>query len=30
MAAALPYIDNFVEGHSIEAMEHLTRVISAD
>lgn len=30
MAAALPYIDNFVEGHSIEAMERLTRVISAD
>ncbi|MEI7972417.1 MAG: VWA domain-containing protein, partial [Actinomycetota bacterium] len=30
MAAALPYIDEFVEGHSLDAMEHLTRVISAD
>ena len=30
MAAALPYIDEFVEGHSLEAMERLTRVISAD
>ncbi len=28
MAAALPYVDNFVEGHSIEAMEELARVIS--
>ena len=27
MAAALPYVDNFVEGHSIVAMEELTRVI---
>ena len=30
MAAALPYLDDFVEGHSIEALEHLTRVISRD
>jgi uncharacterized protein with von Willebrand factor type A (vWA) domain len=30
MAAALPYVDDFVEGHSIEALEHLTRVISRD
>ncbi len=28
MAAALPYVDDFVEGHSIDAMEELARVIS--
>ena len=28
MAAAMPSIDAFVEGHSIDAMEELTRVIS--
>lgn len=28
MAAALPYVDEFVEGHSLEALEHLTRVIN--
>lgn len=28
MAAALPYVDHFVEGHSIAAMEELARVIS--
>ena len=28
MAAALPYVDEFVEGHSLSALEHLTRVIS--
>jgi uncharacterized protein with von Willebrand factor type A (vWA) domain len=28
MAAALPYVDEFVEGHSIDALEHLTRVIN--
>ena len=28
MAAALPHIDAFVEGHSVEAMEELARVIS--
>ena len=27
MAAALPYVDHFVEGHSVAAMEELTRVI---
>jgi uncharacterized protein with von Willebrand factor type A (vWA) domain len=27
MAAALPHVDHFVEGHSVEAMEELTRVI---
>ncbi len=29
MAAALPHVDAFVEGHSIDAMEELARVISA-
>lgn len=28
MAAAMPFIDEFVEGHSINAMEDLARVIS--
>ena len=30
MAAALPYVDHFVEGHSVAAMEELARVISGD
>jgi uncharacterized protein with von Willebrand factor type A (vWA) domain len=30
MAAALPHIDEFVEGHSMAALEQLTRVISHD
>lgn len=28
MAAALPYVDHFVEGHSLSAMEELARVIA--
>jgi uncharacterized protein with von Willebrand factor type A (vWA) domain len=28
MAAALPYVDDFVEGHSLAALEALTRVIA--
>ncbi len=28
MAAALPYIDDFVEGHSLDALQYLTEVIS--
>jgi uncharacterized protein with von Willebrand factor type A (vWA) domain len=28
MAAALPYVDHFVEGHSLAAMEDLARVIA--
>lgn len=28
MAAALPYVDEFVEGHSIDAIEHLADVIA--
>jgi len=30
MAAALPHIDEFVEGHSVDAMEELARVISLE
>jgi uncharacterized protein with von Willebrand factor type A (vWA) domain len=30
MAAALPYVDHFVEGHSLTAMEELARVISLE
>jgi uncharacterized protein with von Willebrand factor type A (vWA) domain len=30
MAAALPWVDAFVEGHSLAALEHLTHVIAAD
>ncbi|MHB1089467.1 MAG: vWA domain-containing protein [Ilumatobacteraceae bacterium] len=30
MAAALPYVDNFVEGHSFGALEHLTDVIAGN
>lgn len=29
MAAALPYVDEFVEGHSLAALEHLAEVIAA-
>ena len=28
MAAALPYVDDFVEGHSLSALEHLAAVIA--
>ena len=28
MAAALPYVDDFVEGHSLESLENLTKVIN--
>lgn len=28
MAAALPYVDDFVEGHSLAALEHLAEVVS--
>jgi uncharacterized protein with von Willebrand factor type A (vWA) domain len=27
MAAALPYVDDFVEGHSLAALDELVRVI---
>ena len=30
MAAAMPYIDDFVEGHSLEALRELTEVISKE
>jgi uncharacterized protein with von Willebrand factor type A (vWA) domain len=29
MAAALPYIDEFVEGHSLESLETLAAVVAA-
>jgi uncharacterized protein with von Willebrand factor type A (vWA) domain len=28
MAAALPYVDDFVEGHSLSALETLVEVIA--
>jgi uncharacterized protein with von Willebrand factor type A (vWA) domain len=28
MAAALPYLDEFVAGHSLSALEQLVRVIA--
>lgn len=28
MAAALPYVDNFVEGHSLASLEHLAAVVA--
>lgn len=30
MAAALPFVDNFVEGHSLSALEHLVDIIADD
>jgi len=30
MAAALPYIDHFVEGHSLDAIERLAQVLAGD
>ena len=30
MAAALPYVDDFVEGHSVDALDELARVISSE
>ena len=30
MAAALPHVDHFVEGHSVEAMERLAATIAAE
>jgi uncharacterized protein with von Willebrand factor type A (vWA) domain len=29
MAAALPYVDDFVEGHDLESLERLARRLSA-
>jgi uncharacterized protein with von Willebrand factor type A (vWA) domain len=28
MAAALPYVDEFVEGHSLDSLQRLAEVIS--
>lgn len=30
MAAALPYVDDFVEGHSVESLESLARLLTGD
>jgi uncharacterized protein len=30
MSAALPFVDDFIEGHSLDAIERLARVISQD
>jgi uncharacterized protein with von Willebrand factor type A (vWA) domain len=30
MAAALPYVDDFVEGHSLASLEHLAAVVSGE
>jgi uncharacterized protein with von Willebrand factor type A (vWA) domain len=30
MAAALPYVDDFVEGHSVESLESLARLLTCD
>jgi uncharacterized protein with von Willebrand factor type A (vWA) domain len=30
MAAALPFVDHFVEGHSLTSLEHLADVISGN
>ena len=30
MAAAMPHIDDFVEGHSLEALRELTEIISRE
>jgi uncharacterized protein with von Willebrand factor type A (vWA) domain len=28
MAAALPYVDEFIEGHSLASLEELVRVVA--
>jgi hypothetical protein len=30
MAAALPHVDEFIEGHSVASLEHLAAVVSRD
>ena len=30
MAAALPYVDVFLEGHALDSLEELARVVGAD
>jgi uncharacterized protein len=30
MAAALPYLDEFVEGHSLDALERLVNVLNSE
>jgi uncharacterized protein with von Willebrand factor type A (vWA) domain len=30
MAAALPYVDDFITGHSLASLEELARVVAGD
>jgi uncharacterized protein with von Willebrand factor type A (vWA) domain len=30
MAAALPYVDEFVEGHSLDALERLVKILNSE
>jgi uncharacterized protein with von Willebrand factor type A (vWA) domain len=30
MAAALPFVDEFVEGHSLDSLDELARIIAAE
>jgi len=30
MAAALPHVDEFIEGHSVASLEHLAAVVASD
>ena len=30
MAAALPFIDDFIEGHSLDSLEQLSRLVAAE
>jgi len=30
MAAALPHVDEFIEGHSVASLEHLAAVVARD
>jgi uncharacterized protein with von Willebrand factor type A (vWA) domain len=30
MAAALPFVDHFVEGHSVDALERLAGVVAGE
>ena len=30
MAAALPFVDDFIDGHSLDSLEHLARLVAED
>jgi hypothetical protein len=30
MAAALPFIDDFIEGHSLDSLDQLSRLVAAE